>query len=109
MCSSDLGGFVVVATIDGAPRAVRFDPPAELRCILYIPDRPLATREMRAALPATVPFKDAIHNVGASSLAVAAMASGRLDLLRSATIDRRISVVPASIVFPRLRSWACCQ
>lgn len=83
-----LGGFVVVATIDGAPRAVRFDPPAGLRCILYIPDRPLSTREMRAALPANVPFKDAVHNVGAASLAVAAMASGRLELLRSATIDR---------------------
>ena len=93
--------IVVVATIDGAPRAVRFDPPAELRCILYIPDRPLATREMRAALPATVPFKDAIHNVGASSLAVAAMASGRLALLRSATIDRLHEPYRAQ-VFPQL-------
>ena len=76
-----LGGFVVVATVDGAPRAVRFDPPDALLCVLFIPDRPLATRDMRAALPASVPFKDAVHNVGASSLAVAAIASGRLDLL----------------------------
>jgi homoserine kinase len=83
-----LGGFVVVATVDGAPKAVRFDPPADLLCVLFIPDRPLATRDMRAALPAHVPFKDAVHNVGASSLAVAAIASGRLDLLRAATIDR---------------------
>lgn len=82
------GGFVVVATVDGAPRAVRFDPPAALLCVLFIPDRPLATRDMRAALPASVPFKDAVHNVGASSLAVAAIASGDLDLLRAATVDR---------------------
>ena len=83
-----LGGFVVVATVDGAPRAVRFQPPDALLCVLFIPDRPLATRDMRAALPASVPFEDAIHNVGAASLAVAAMASGRLDLLRAATVDR---------------------
>lgn len=82
------GGFVVVATVDGAPKAVRFDPPKDLLCVLFIPDRPLATRDMRAALPAHVPFKDAVHNVGASSLAVAAIASGRLDLLRAATVDR---------------------
>jgi len=82
------GGFCVVATIDGVPQAARFDPPAELRCALFIPDRPLATREMRAALPASVPFRDAVHNVGAASLVVAAFASGRLELLRAGTVDR---------------------
>ena len=83
-----LGGFCVVATVDGAPRAVRFDPPDDLVCVLFVPERPLATRDMRAALPASVPFRDAVHNVGAASLAVAAFASGRLDLLRAATVDR---------------------
>ncbi|MFN8619472.1 MAG: homoserine kinase [Chloroflexota bacterium] len=83
-----LGGFVVVATMDGRPRAVRFDPPDALRCVLFVPERPLATREMRAALPGSVPFRDAVHNVGASSLVVAAMASGRLELLRAGTVDR---------------------
>ncbi len=83
-----MGGFVVVAAVDGAPSVVRFDPPPDLRCVLFIPDRPLATRDMRAALPASVPFEDAVHNVGAASLAVAAIASGRLDLLRAATLDR---------------------
>lgn len=83
-----LGGFCVVTTVDGAPMAIRFDPPEALLCVLFIPDRPLSTREMRAALPAHVPFQDAVHNVGAASLAVAAMASGRLDLLRAATEDR---------------------
>lgn len=82
------GGFVVVATVDGSPRAVRFDPPPALWCALFIPERPLSTRDMRAALPETVPYRDAVHNVGASSLAVAAMATGRLDLLRAATVDR---------------------
>jgi homoserine kinase len=67
---------------------VRFDPARALLCVLFIPERPLSTREMRAALPQTVPFTAAVHNVGAASLAVAAMASGRLDLLSAATVDR---------------------
>ena len=43
---------------------------------------------MRAALPAEVPFADAVHNVGAAALAVAALSQGRLDLLSAATVDR---------------------
>jgi homoserine kinase len=97
-----LGGFVVVATVDGAPRAVRFDPPANLLAVLLIPDRPLSTAAMRAALPATVPFRDAVHNVGASSLAVAAMASGRLELLAAATDDRLHEPYRAAAAYPEL-------
>jgi len=82
------GGLCVVATVDGVPRAVRLDPPAAVLAALFIPDRHLSTAAMRAALPATVPFADAVHNVGAATLAVAALSSGRLDLLRPATIDR---------------------
>jgi homoserine kinase len=97
-----LGGFVVVTTVDGTPRAVRFDPPSELLAVLYIPDRPLSTAAMRAALPASVPFADAVHNVGASSLAVAAMASGRLDLLAAATVDRLHEPYRAAAAYPEL-------
>jgi homoserine kinase len=43
---------------------------------------------MRATLPEHVPFEDAVHNVGAAALAVAAFSRGRLDLLRAATSDR---------------------
>jgi homoserine kinase len=43
---------------------------------------------MRAALPDSVPFSDAVHNVGAAALAVAAISEGRLDLLSAATVDR---------------------
>jgi homoserine kinase len=82
------GGFVVVAAAGGTPVAVRFDPPPDLLAALFVPDRPLSTAAMRAALPSAVPFADAVHNVGASSLAVAAIASGRLDLLAAAREDR---------------------
>lgn len=82
------GGLCVVAAVEGVPRAVRLDPPAGVLAALFIPDKHLSTAAMRAALPTTVPFADAVHNVGAATLAVAALSSGRLDLLRPATIDR---------------------
>jgi homoserine kinase len=82
------GGLCVVAQVEGIPRAIRLDPPGELLVALYIPDRHLSTAAMRAALPETVPHADAVHNVGAATLAVAALTSGRFDLLRAATSDR---------------------
>jgi homoserine kinase len=82
------GGLCVVTQVDGVPRAIRLDPPAELLVALYIPDRHLSTAAMRAALPETVPFADAVHNVGAATLAVAALGTGHFELLRAATSDR---------------------
>lgn len=82
------GGLCVVADVEGAPRAIRIDPPAGLLAALYIPDKHLSTAAMRAALPHTVPFADAVHNVGAATLAVAALSQGQLDLLKPGTVDR---------------------
>lgn len=96
------GGFVVVSHADGDAHAVRLDPPEDLVVALYIPDRPLSTTAMRAALPETVPFRDAVHNVGAASTLVAAMATGRLDLLRGATEDRLHEPYRAAAVYPEL-------
>ena len=84
-----LGGFVVVAIADGGrPETIRFDPPRRLRTVLFVPSLPMATSTMRRALPHQVPHKDAAFNVGRAALAVAAMTSGRIDLLRLATEDR---------------------
>jgi homoserine kinase len=83
-----LGGVGVVGLVDGRPRALRIAPPGELRLALFIPDRPLSTDSMRAVLPDRVPFDDAVHNVGAVAMAVAALSLGRLDMLGPATVDR---------------------
>lgn len=96
------GGFVVVSHVDGDAHAVRLDPPADLVAALYVPDRPLSTAAMRAALPETVPFQDAVHNVGAASTIVAAMATGRLQLLAGATEDRLHEPYRATAVYPEL-------
>ncbi|MEA2026691.1 MAG: homoserine kinase, partial [Chloroflexota bacterium] len=55
------GGLCVVTEVGGRPRAIRLDPPAGLLAALYIPDKHLSTAAMRAALPDTVPFADAVH------------------------------------------------
>jgi len=103
-----LGGFVVSAAYDGAVEAIRFDAPRDLRAVLFIPDLRLPTDQMRAALPVTVPRKDAVANLGAVAVGVAGLATGRYDLLARLTTDRlhepyRATVYPQ---LPRLVSAA---
>jgi homoserine kinase len=84
-----LGGFVIVGRDGGGvPRATRFEAPAELHTAVFIPDAAMRTAEMRAALPAQVPHADAAHNVGRAALVVAALTSGRLELLDAMSDDR---------------------
>jgi homoserine kinase len=101
-----LGGFTVSGFVPGpdgalALEAIRFDVPGRLRAVLFIPQLPLATSAMRAALPATVPHADAVHNIAAVGLGVAGIASGRYDLLRALTVDR-IHEPYRAAVFPQL-------
>jgi homoserine kinase len=96
-----LGGFVVVAPLDGKPETVRFDPPRELRAVLFVPDLPLPTAAMRAALPRDVPHKDAVWNIGRVALGVAGLAMGRYALL-SALTDDRIHEPYRAHLFPAL-------
>ena len=83
-----LGGFVVSTSTAAGVEAIRFDAPRELRAVLYIPDLRLSTRDMRAALPASVPLVDAAANLAAVAVGVAGLATGRHDLLRRLTVDR---------------------
>src|SRR3954467_4545573 len=76
-----LGGFVVSAHLGERVEAVRFDAPEGLRAVLFIPDRRLSTEDMRRVLPAEVPHRDAVENLGRVAIGVAGIASGRLGLL----------------------------
>jgi homoserine kinase len=95
------GGFVVTAATAEGFEAIRFDPPRDLRAVLFIPELRLSTDAMRKALPTTVPFEDAVANLGAVSLGVAGMAAGRKDLLARLTIDRLHEPYRAA-VYPQL-------
>ena len=83
-----LGGFVVSAHLADRVEAVRFDAPDRLRCVLYIPDRHLATEEMRRVLPGEAPLRHAVENLGRVAIGVAGIAAGRVELLGDLTVDR---------------------
>lgn len=83
-----LGGFVLTVQTEEGLQTARFPPPVELRAVVFIPDRQLATSAMRRVLPETVPHADAVFNAGRVGLAVAAFATGHLEWLAAATEDR---------------------
>lgn len=89
VCPALFGGLqVCVLGADGhyVRAASRF--PAEAQIALLIPDHSMPTKEARRALPESYSRADAVHNIGRAALFVAAMASGRLELLAEATDDR---------------------
>jgi len=79
-----LGGIVVCA--DGT--AERLDPPAGLRALLVVPERAVRTAQARAALPASVPLADAVHNTAHGALLMLGLARGDLDLVARGLRDR---------------------
>lgn len=82
------GGLVVSCGGGDGVRWVRLEAPSELQAVLVIPELRVPTREARRVLPGSVPFQDAVFNVGRAALLVAALSSRRYDLLREAMRDR---------------------
>ncbi|MGE5702321.1 MAG: homoserine kinase [Clostridia bacterium] len=89
--ASVFGGFVVAAmpVDEDAPIPyVTFAVPNQLKTLVVIPEYWLSTEKARGVLPDVYRKADVVYNVGHSSLLVAALAQGRLDLLASAMKDR---------------------
>jgi homoserine kinase len=82
------GAQVAIRGADGSVRSCAVSIGAALRAALFIPDQELATSAARSVLPQKVPLADAVFNLGRAALLVAALASGRLDLLGDAMEDR---------------------
>lgn len=84
-----MGGLsIAVADDGGGVQAAPVPLPADLQCVVYIPDTPMPTEEARRVLPAEVPRGDAVFNAGRAALLVAALALDRPEYLRLATQDR---------------------
>ena len=83
-----LGGLTVSTLVDGRVRCVKLPVPEGLKAIAVIPNFRLSTAKARKALPPTVPWADAVFNVGRVALFLAAMQAERLDLLCEAARDR---------------------
>jgi homoserine kinase len=87
------------ASETGSPSFLRLDPPPGLIAVLCVPAAELATADARRALPAAVPMADVVFSGGRSALLVAALLTGRYDLLAEAARDRvhqpyRIGLLP---------------
>lgn len=86
---ASLFGGIVAAAWDGSrAAAVRLEPPAGMNVLVAIPAFELATKKARHVLPESVSMKDAVFNVSHSSLLTAALATGKLDVLKTAMRDR---------------------
>lgn len=82
--ASALGGFTVAA----GDEATRLEVPAGVRVLVWWPQRSTSTDAARKILPPSVSLEDAAFSIGRASLWVAALATGDLDLLRTASQDR---------------------
>jgi len=96
------GGFVV-CTPEGAHR---FDPAPGLEGVIAIPPGTVPTHEARAALPATVPMADAVHNVAHASMLVLGLAKDDFSLIGAGLSDRlhqdnRAQLYPRSVELAR--------
>ncbi|HEY8477897.1 MAG TPA: homoserine kinase [Chloroflexota bacterium] len=95
------GGLQVCVVDRGRVCHVAVPVERRLRVALFIPDVPMATRGARRVVPRRVSLADAVHNLGRTALLVAAMATGRLDVLGVATQDR-LHQPPRAALFPAL-------
>ncbi|UVI28105.1 homoserine kinase [Paenibacillus spongiae] len=86
--ASLFGGIVVSAWDGSRAEKVRLEPHPDLETLVAIPAFQLSTEKARHALPKEIAMRDAVFNIGCSSLLVAAFASGRLDLIGHAMRDR---------------------
>jgi homoserine kinase len=83
-----LGGLTVSCATGEGIAAVSLPGPGDVAWVVLVPDIEASTREARAVLPDTVPRADAVFNVQRVSLLLAALATGRADLLATAMHDR---------------------
>ncbi|HYE05106.1 MAG TPA: homoserine kinase [Planctomycetota bacterium] len=82
-----LGGFTIVGQVGDDVRWTRFDPPADLTCVLVIPPYEVKTSEARRILPDQVTKRDLVTAIQRTALIVAALARGRVEDLRGLFAD----------------------
>jgi homoserine kinase len=85
-----LGGLVVTGVRDARERllAVRVPLPEGLRAVLFVPEQPMSTVQGRSLLPEAYARAEVSFNLGRVALVLAALQSGRLELLGEAMEDR---------------------
>jgi homoserine kinase len=96
-----LGGTrVALRAEDGHVLQAAVSVALPLTAVCFVPDHDVPTVHARGVLPTSVRMADAVFNVARASLMVAALSSGRADLLAEASRDRlhqpfRLPLFPA--------------
>ena len=83
-----LGGLTVSCADGDRVTAVSLPVPRDIAWVVLVPETESSTREARAVLPESLPRADAVFNVQRVSLLLAALGTGRADLLDLAMQDR---------------------
>jgi hypothetical protein len=94
-----LGGITVNVMEDGRVESLKIALARPLKLVVLVPDMPLPTSKARAALPRTVPHKDAVYNASRAALLVGSLMSGDYEFLTTALEDRlhqpyRLPLIP---------------
>jgi len=82
-----LGGLVVAIIDDGRVYYEKVKVSGNIKFVPIIPDFRLSTKDAREVLPDKISLKDGVYNVGRAALLVAAMTSGKTELLKFACKD----------------------
>jgi homoserine kinase len=82
-----LGGLTIAWIEEDGARAVRLSPSTSVQPVLLVPEEHGLTAQARAALPSSVPHRDAAFNAGRAALLVPALTEAP-ELLLAATEDR---------------------
>ena len=82
-----LGGMVVAIIEEGRVYYEKINVHENIKFVPIIPDFRLSTKAAREVLPDKISLKDGVYNVGRAALLVAAMASGKTELLKFACKD----------------------
>ncbi|BBB92985.1 MAG TPA: homoserine kinase [Methylomusa anaerophila] len=82
------GGITVSVAEASQVHCIRFIPKADFSMVVAIPEFNLSTKLARKVLPDSVPFQDAVFNIGRTALLVSSLYEGKLDFLQYALIDK---------------------
>lgn len=88
VAASLYGGLVISVQEDKHIHTIQLKCDPALHVVLAIPEFTLSTQKARNILPKTVDFSDAIYNISRSSLLVACVATGQLEMLSTAMKDK---------------------
>ena len=87
-----IGGMTASVAEDSKVYYARINLPDDIKFCAFIPDFMLSTKLSRSVLPKSIPYKDAVFNIGRVSILVAALNLGRTDLIAVGVKDRIHSI-----------------